>query len=219
MSGVQIPLSLTDSMLEFIISLTPFKFLFIIFSSGLFISSSLVVILQNSVHSVLSLIACFFFASCFLLLLECEFFSFLFLTIYVGAIAVLFLFVVMMLNTKFIMISKRNPLKYFFFGAGLGFNFLFSIYYSIDIFFADFSVYEKAPELFVNYKVDYMIIDNLHEVAAIGQVLYTHFVAQFLISGLILLLSIIGVVSLTTDYNKKNLTKDIKQVSRKTELK
>lgn len=205
-------------MLDFFFSLTPLKVLFIIFSFGLFLSSLFVIILQNSVHSVLSLVACFFFSSCFLLLLECEFFSFLFLTIYVGAIAVLFLFVVMMLNTKFLMVSKRNPLNYLFFGAALGVNFLFFLHNSIDMFFADFSVYEKDTDLFIT-KMNYLIEDNLHEVAALGQVLYTHFVLQFLVSGLILLLAIIGVVSLTTNFNEKNLSQGIKQVSRKTELK
>jgi len=124
----------------------------------------------------------------------------------------------MMLNTKFLMVSKRNPLNYLFFGTALGFNFLFFIHNSIDIFFADFSVYEKDPELFVT-KINYLIQDNLHEVAALGQVLYTHFVLQFLVSGLILLLAIIGVVSLTVNFNEKNLAQGIKQVSRKTELK
>jgi len=136
----------------------------------------------------------------------------------VGAIAVLFLFVVMMLNTKFVMISKRNPSKYFFFGALTGSNFVFFVFNLIDIFFADFTPYEMCPELFMNYRANYFAEDNVHEVAVLGQILYTHFVLQFLIAGLILFLSIIGVVALTSDYSQRKLTKGVKQVSRKTEL-
>ena len=205
-------------MIDFILSITPYKALFTTISLSILGSSLLVVVLQNSIHSVISLIASFFFASCFLLFFENEFFAFLFLTIYVGAIAVLFLFVIMMLNTKFIMLSKRDPKKYLIFGSLIGLNFLFLLHNSIDNFFPDYSCYTD-PNFLSNYRVDYMTEDCLNEVEAIGQVLYTHFVFQFLISGLILLLAIIGVVSLTTNFNKKNLTRNIKSVSRKTDLK
>ena len=134
MTWVQIPLSLI-LMLNFILALTPYKIIFFTISLGLLVSSSFVITLQNSVHCVIGLVACFLFASCFLLFFESEFFAFLFLTIYVGAIAILFLFVVMMLNNKFIMLSKRDPKKYFFFGSLVGLNFLFFIYNSINIFF------------------------------------------------------------------------------------
>lgn len=202
-----------------IISITPFKFLFVIFSLGLLFSSFFVITLENSVHAVVALISSFFFSSCFLLLLECEFFAFLFLTIYVGAIAVLFLFVVMMVNTKHVKISQRNPFTYLFFGAGLGSIFVYSILESTDLYFRQTINYfyvdnHPYPEIKCENNINYLIEDNLHEVAAIGQVLYTHFVLQFLISGLILLLAIIGVVSLTMNYNKK-FKSDDKKVSRK----
>lgn len=200
-------------MFKFFILITPFKVLFVTFSLGLLFCSYFVITAENSVHSVVALIGSFFFSSCFLLLLECEFFAFLFLTIYVGAIAVLFLFVVMMIDTKYIRISKRNSLAHFFFGAGLGSIFLYNMFRSVNLFFTDMSEYEMYPEL-LQEKMDYLIEDNLHEIATIGQVLYTHFVLQFLISGLILLLAIIGVVSLTMTYNNKNFSKGIKQVSR-----
>ena len=213
-------------MSNFFLVITPFKVLFVTFSLGLLSCSYFVITVENSVYAVVALIGSFFFSSCYLLLVECEFFAFLFLTIYVGAIAVLFLFVVMMVETKYIKISKRDPLTYLFFGGGLGYIFLFNIYRSVNLFFPDriheeviieyyLNIYDLYPELRRTVKMDFFIQDNLHEVAAIGQVLYTHFVLQFLLSGLILLLAIIGVVSLTMTYNNKKFTRGIKQVSRK----
>ena len=75
-------------------------FLFYFFSGFAIISSLMVITLSNAVHSVLFLIIVFCNVSALLLLMGAEFFSFMFLIIYVGAIAVLFLFVVMMLNVK-----------------------------------------------------------------------------------------------------------------------
>lgn len=207
MPGVQTPLSL-------IMINLPLKALFTFSFIGLLISSSIVIIIQNTAHSVISLICCFFFASFFLLLLECEFFAFIFLTIYIGAIAVLFLFVVMMLNTKFIMVSRRKTTKYLIFGVLIGFNFVVFGFDLIDTLFCDFQVFEQNPELFLNYKIDYHIEDNIQEIGVLGQVLYTHFVLQFLVSGLILFLAVIGVVGITMDYSKKPPFKGIKQISR-----
>merc|ERR1711954_73217 len=192
----------------------PLKALFTFSFIGLLLSSSIVIIIQNTAHSVISLICCFFFASFFLLLLECEFFAFIFLTIYIGAIAVLFLFVVMMLNTKFIMVSRRKTTKYLIFGVLIGFNFIIFGFDLINTVFCDFYVYEENPELFFNYRIDYQIEDNIQEVAVLGQVLYTHFVVQFLVSGLILFLAVIGVVGITMDYSKNPPFKGIKETSR-----
>lgn len=211
MTGVRIPLSLD-------MPNAPLKILFLISSVGLFVSSSIVITITNSVHAVIGLVSSFFFASCFLLLLECEFFAFLFLTIYVGAIAILFLFVVMMINTKFVRVSKRNPFKYLVFGTLTGSNFVFFVFNLIDVFFPDVAVHGNIPHSFSSGETNYFVEDNVQEIAVLGQVLYTHFVLQFLIAGLILFLSIVGVVALTSNHSKKKLSKDVKQVSRRTNL-
>ena len=77
--------------------------------SLLLISSIFVIFAENPVHSVLFLILSFFNVSCILLLFQVEFLSLLFLIIYVGAIAVLFLFVIMMLNVK---VQSSNDLSF-----------------------------------------------------------------------------------------------------------
>ena len=89
--------------------------LFYGFAALLIISSLLVVTVKNSVHAVLFLVLSFICSSGILILFQCEFLALMFLIIYVGAIAVLFLFVVMMLDLK-LMDSKKDMLKYIPFG-------------------------------------------------------------------------------------------------------
>ena len=99
---------------------------FYFFSCVLVISSIMIILSQNSVYSVLFLVLSFISSSSILFLIECEFISLLFIIIYVGAIAILFLFVVMMLDIKTIYVTK-DSLKYFPFGSFLGFIFLLEI--------------------------------------------------------------------------------------------
>ena len=189
------------------------KFPFLFFSTVLLLSSVLVITLQNSVHSVICLVLSFLASACLLLLLECEFFAFIFLIVYVGAIAVLFLFVVMMLDTKYLVISKRNPLKYFFFGIFSALTFLFFTLTLINDFFSSNSYINS--EIYESFsRIQFWREDIIIEVEALGQLLYTHFVLHFLIGGLILFLSILGVVALSTNFSEKKLKRDIKQTSR-----
>ena len=99
---------------------------FYLFSCVLLTSSLMIILSQNSIYSVLFLVLSFVSSSSILFLLECEYISLIFIIIYVGAIAVLFLFVVMMLDIKTIYLTK-DSLKYFPFGSFLGFVFLIEI--------------------------------------------------------------------------------------------
>ena len=92
---------------------------FYFFSCVLLISSLMIILSQNSIYSVLFLVLSFVSSSSIIFLLECEYISLIFIIIYVGAIAVLFLFVVMMLDIKTIYLAK-DSLKYFPFGSFLG---------------------------------------------------------------------------------------------------
>ena len=188
--------------------------MFIFFSSILLLSSTLVITLQNSVYSVISLVVSFIASSCILILLECEFFAFLFLIIYVGAIAVLFLFVVMMLDTKYLITNKRNPFRYIFFGIFSALNFLFFLLTLIN----DFYLTNNYTEYLNNIRIQFWREDISIEIEALGQLLYTHFVLQFLVAGLILFLSILGVVALSNTLSEKKLVRDVKQVSRNSHL-
>jgi len=187
--------------------------LFYLFSNVLIISSFMVIFVQNAVYSVLFLVLSFISAASLLFLLECEFIAFMFIIIYVGAIAVLFLFVVMMLDIKVLNISK-DSLKYFPFGSFIGLVFLVEILILVQ---ESFQLNPYQLHDFFNFYVNwYDKIDAVSEIEAIGQVLYTHYVLQFLVAGNILLLATVGVVVLTVNTNIVNLKNQIifKQLAR-----
>jgi len=177
----------------------------------------MVITVQNSIYSVLFLVLSFVSATIILFLLECEFIALLFIIIYVGAIAVLFLFVVMMLNIKAINLTK-DTVKYFPFGSFIGAVFLIEI---ILIVFKNFEAnpYHQNFFLFNSYQNWYNKLDSLTEVEIIGQIIYTHYVLQFLIAGLILFLAVIGAVVLTMNFSHKKSKNQMsfKQLSRKYE--
>lgn len=187
--------------------------LLIFFSNALLISSIFVVMVQNSIYSVLFLVLSFVSAAGVLFLIECEFISLLFIIIYVGAIAVLFLFVVMMLDIKMLNI-KKDLIKYFPFGLFIGMVFLINI---IIILFKNFKNNPYQNSFLYNYYTNWFDkIDSITEIEALGQILYTHYVLQFLIAGLILLLAVIGSVSLTINKAKQQIKTQIifRQLSR-----
>jgi NADH-quinone oxidoreductase subunit J len=141
----------------------------------------------------------------------------LFIIVYVGAIAVLFLFVIMMLDIKNLPKNKTNNLKYLFFSFFAAFSFLFFVLSSINDFFYDENIIcLKENDTFDLFTLDYDYSqeDILTELESLGQIIYTHYVLQFLISGLILTLAVVGVVILTIDMTAKNVSTYTKQVSR-----
>ena len=174
----------------------------------------MVITVQNSIYSVLFLVLSFVSASSLLFLLECEFIALMFIVIYVGAIAVLFLFVVMMLDLKTANLGK-DTLKYFPFGSFIGVVFLIELVLIIS---ENFKSNPYNRDLLFNFYTNwYDKIDSLTEIEAIGQILYTHYVLQFLIAGTILLVAAVGAVVLTinTDNSKVNKNQIIfKQLSR-----
>ena len=190
--------------------------LFYVFSSVLLISSVLVVISQNAIFSVLFLVLSFLSSACLLFLLKCEFLSLMFILIYVGAIAILFLFVVMMLDLKTLN-SKKDSLKYLPFGLVIGTVFLTEILLVIK---ETFKSNPYQDELLYNYYVNwYDKIDTFTEIQTLGQILYTQYVLQFLVAGNVLLLATVAAVVLTLGTGTENREKTqviFKQLSRNT---
>jgi NADH:ubiquinone oxidoreductase subunit 6 (subunit J) len=177
-------------------------FLFYLFSSLTLISGALVIQARNPVHSVLFLILVFFNASGLLVLLGLDFFALIFLVVYVGAIAVLFLFVVMMLNIRVAEISERR-LRYLPVGGVLGVLFLFEIcilidndlipllYYNIE----DTSLLQNYNDLsFIDWRT---YLSTSHTIEALGNLIYTYYFYFFLVASLILLVAMIGAIVLT----------------------
>jgi NADH-quinone oxidoreductase subunit J len=191
--------------------------LFYTFSVALIFSAVMVILSQHSVFSLLFLVSCFVFSSCLLFLLECEFLALLFIVVYVGAIAVLFLFAIMMLESKQINLS-RNSIKYFPVGIVFSLGLLFPILNIININFEDTSFIFSSFYL-NNYTNWYDLIDSTNDVNVYGQILYSYFVLQFLVAGLILLLVLIGVVYLTNTFEKHTKQQSqFRQLSRKAKI-
>lgn len=177
-------------------------FLFYIFSSLTLVSGALVIQARNPVHSVLFLILVFFNAAGLLVLLGLDFFALIFLVVYVGAIAVLFLFVVMMLNIRLAEISEKR-LRYLPVGGVLGVLFLFEMCILIDNDLIPFLSYNiQDTTLLTNYNelsyVDWrMYISASHTINTLGNLIYTYYFYFFLVASLILLVAMIGAIVLT----------------------
>jgi NADH-quinone oxidoreductase subunit J len=193
--------------------------LLILFFSFLLISCSvLVVVVKNPLHSVLFLVVCFLASSIILFLLGNEFLALFFLIIYLGAVAILFLFVVMMLDIKYT--ELQTSFLYFPVGIFIGFTILFetlSSFTEIFSFDTDFSLLNHNS--YVNW---YNNLDPYYDFQVLGQNFYHHYTLQILIGGLILYLATVGVAFLTIkpSSNKKK-RKDqslLKQLSRKNSL-
>ena len=243
--------------------MTPETFLFYIFSSIALISGVMVIRSKNPVHSVLFLILVFCNAAGLLILLDLDFFAMIFLVVYVGAIAVLFLFVVMMLNIKLAEIHE-NVLRYLPIGGLIGLIFLFEVLLVVDndlipvlsaspIFIESSSLFSflellsykiKGLSLLFNPNISYSEylkdienlnntllssslskisempfgqfpmkdfqsfhylsytqwpskIENITNIEALGQLIYTYYFYFFILASIILLIAMIGAIVLT----------------------
>ena len=167
----------------------------------LLLSAFFLVILKNPVHSVLLLILCFFCSASIVILFSVDFIGILFLIIYVGAIAVLFLFVVMMLDLKITPLKTEKFFFFFFFSSLFFFFFVFtsSLFFFFCFYELDFgSLFQKK---FVVNSYFFNILDFFSNIDVFGQCLYNYFLICFLIAGIILLLAMLGAIALTLKYN------------------
>lgn len=164
------------------------------------ISSLCVVLVQNTFFALLFLILSFFLTSIVLFLLELEFLGLILIIIYVGAVAVLLLFVLMMLETKLKDFSQ-NIFVYFPFGVFINGILLVELFYIISTNFNENSQYNNFT--FNNYLNWYTVLDSLTDLEIYGQLLYTQYVLQVLIAGLVLFLALVGVIFLITKPIKK----------------
>ena len=182
---------------------------FYIFSTIAIISAIMVTVSKNTVHSVFFLILDFISISCLFIMIGAEFLGMIMLIVYVGAVAVLFLFVVMMLNVA----QQTNQ---WFSSAYSSRHIPVGLIISTIIFFELIIViggWKYKPDLF-NQKNLY-ISDSVSNTHSLGQILYTDYIHIFQISGMILLVAMIGAIVLTfrqrEGVKKQNY---IKQISR-----
>ena len=180
-------------------------YFFYFFSFIVVFSSFLVIFVSNPVHSVLFLIFTFFNAAIIFLIFKAEFLAMTLLIVYVGAVAVLFLFVVMMLNISESIIQE-GFLRYFPFGLLLITIFLIELFM---IFNSDKIVFPESGLLKINEIMD-LGMDNTK---SLGLFLYTDYFIIFQISGFLLLLAMIGAIVLAHSEFKN--PKSISPISQK----
>lgn len=166
------------------------EFLHIFLITITLFSSFLIFLSNNPVHSVLFLIFTIINSSIILFLFNAEFLGLIFIIIYVGAIAILFLFVVMMLNVK---IVKLNFLSFIPLITVLSFIGFFNILTLLDGLFTEYNFLDIT-----SYNI---LIDNLSNIDVIGQSLYNYYISVFLIAGFILLIAMIGAICLTLKFS------------------
>ncbi len=189
-------------------------YFFYFFSFIVILSSFLVIFVSNPVHSVLFLIFTFFNAAIIFLIFKAEFLAMTLLIVYVGAVAVLFLFVVMMLNVSESII-KEGFLRYFPFGLLLISIFLIELFM---IFNSDKIIFPESGLLKIN-EIMNLGMDNTK---SLGLFLYTDYFIIFQISGFLLLLAMIGAIVLAHSdiKNPKSISPvDQKNVDKKTIIK
>lgn len=194
-----------------------FDFLLIIFSYILSFYT-------NPIYGLLILILCFLFAAWNMILMNATFLALIFIIIYVGAIAVLFLFVIMMLNIKeessSFLTEERTSRVHEIVWDFLHFfvlSFVLS-YLSGNFYTSNFNIsnneenIEEEDEHFFDENVleipfFNLDIDALSEIDIFGQLLFNYFLFCFLLSGLILLVAMLGAILLTFDFKNSSLQK------------
>jgi len=184
----------------------------------LVISASMVIISKNPLHSVLALVMSFLTSSLLLFIFENEFLALFFLIIYLGAIAILFLFVVMMLDIKYRELQTSR--LYLPVGVLVGCTLLLEIFSAFTkVFSNDTNISSMEHNPYFNW---YDNLDFLSDLYVLGQIFYTNYVLQILIAGLILYLAVIGVAFLTVKAASHKGTKReqsiFRQLSRKDTL-
>src|SRR4051794_29093438 len=161
---------------------------FYLFSAVLIASAVMVIAGRNPVHSVLFLILSFFNAAALFVLLGAEFLAMILVIVYVGAVAVLFLFVTMMLDVDFAEL-RQGFLQYLPIGGLIGVIFLLELILVVGAYSIDPNLLRTNPAT--------VLPPTVTNTEAIGHVLYTRYFYFFEAAGLILLVAMIGAIVLT----------------------
>ena len=162
---------------------------FYLFSAVVIASAVMVIGARNPVHSVLFLILAFFNAAGLFVLVGAEFLAMILVIVYVGAVAVLFLFVVMMLDINFVEF-RQGFLNYLPIGALVGIVLLAELLLVLGgwIFTPQLAAVNVAP---------IPPMETLSNTAALGEILYTRYILIFQAAGMVLLVAMIGAIVLT----------------------
>jgi NADH-quinone oxidoreductase subunit J len=178
---------------------------FYLFASVAIASAVMVISSRNPVHSVLFLILCFFNAAGLFILLGAEFLAMILVVVYVGAVAVLFLFVVMMLDVDFVQL-RQGMLNYLPVGGTIGLIVLVELALVVGTWAISSEALTAAGA---------PSAADITNTEALGQILYTKYVYFFEAAGLVLLVAMIGAIVLTLRHKQGVKRQDISvQVAR-----
>jgi NADH-quinone oxidoreductase subunit J len=180
--------------------------LFYIFAAILLASAAMVVSSRNPVHSVLFLILAFFNAAALFLIAGAEFLAMILVIVYVGAVAVLFLFVVMMLDVDFEEF-RTGYQRYLPVGATVG----AVLFIELAIVLGGWKLAPSSVQLRMS-----PIPSGVSNTEALGRVLYTDYVFLFQTAGLILLVAMIGAIVLTLRDRKTSRHQNITRQTERT---
>jgi NADH-quinone oxidoreductase subunit J len=181
--------------------MTPAVFAFYLFALGVLAGGLFTVISRNPVHSVLWLILAFLSAAGFFVLLGAEFVAMLLIIVYVGAVAVLFLFVVMMLDVDFAEL-KAEMAKYVPLALLIGIVILMQLSIALGV----WVVAPDAEALRANVTPAASEVTNT---AALGHVLYDKYLILFQLAGMVLLVAMVGAIILTLRHRTNVKRQDI----------
>lgn len=188
-------------------------FLFYLISAVLIGSAFKVVFSRNPVHSVLYLILAFFNSAALFIMLGAEFLAMILLIVYVGAVAVLFMFVVMMLNINFAEFKEKSK-RYLPLGAIIGLVLLAELGLVVNAYMLEVPTVTALSDLAMS------AFPRITNTEAIGQVLYTDYVYIFQAAGMILLVAMIGAIVLThrvrTGVKRQKVSEQLKRSSKET---
>ena len=176
-------------------------FVFYLFSISVLAGGLFTVISRNPVHSVLWLILAFLSAAGLFVLLGAEFVAMLLIIVYVGAVAVLFLFVVMMLDVDFAEL-KAEMTRYLPLALLSGVVILMQLTMALG----DWTFADEAQALRAQVAPD---PGAVHNTAALGAIIYDDYILLFQLAGLILLVAMIGAIVLTLRHRQDIKRQDV----------
>ncbi|WP_420392901.1 NADH-quinone oxidoreductase subunit J [Acuticoccus sp.] len=180
---------------------------FYLFAAVMVASALMVVSSRNPVHSVLFLILAFLNGAGLFMLAGAEFLALILVVVYVGAVLVLFLFVVMMLDVDFVEL-RQGFMQYLPVGATVGLVLLVELILVLG-------AYTLAPELASRAAVPIPAPEAVTNTEALGLVLYTRYAFYFQVAGLILLVAMVGAIVLTLRDESRAKKQDVaRQVNR-----
>jgi NADH-quinone oxidoreductase subunit J len=159
----------------------------------------MVIVSRNPVHSVLYLILAFVNASGLFVLMGAEFLGMMLIVVYVGAVAVLFLFVIMMLDVDFLEL-REGFIEYLPVGLVIGGIFMFELLLTVGFWVINPGVAKTITAA---------IPTNVSNTEALGLVLYTKYIHYFQLAGMVLLVAMIGAIVLTLRHKASVKRQDI----------